>query len=243
MTIGQRLRRALERAQVTQKEIAFRAGLEQATVSDIMNDRTRPNFATVERIVVAIGTTFGELFDEPRIHLSEEDAVVAHKFVALMNRLLANDAAQKALREPVRQPVRAKSPRRVADASPRRRRPESPRVTREPRHPADEVLSLPNEVIPETHFRRGARRVFRVITDALIGAGILDGDVIFVRPSLDLTAADGEIIVCRLDGALYVKRLDLRGHQTALLSANPRYPDVVVRETDNFVMIGVVTGH
>jgi transcriptional regulator with XRE-family HTH domain len=225
MTIGQRLRRAIERAGLTQKEIAMRAGLEPATVSDIMNDRTRPTFATVERMVVAIGTTFGELFDEPRIYLSEEDAAVAHKFVALLNRLIANDAAQKALREP--QPARRRRPDQVKD---------EPVVSR----PGDELVLLPNEPITERQFRQGARRAFKVTTDAMIGAGILDGDVVFVRPTVDLASADGEIVVCRLDGALYLKRLELRGRQTALLNTNPRYPDIIVRETDSFVLIGVV---
>lgn len=186
----------------------MRAGLEQATVSDILNDRTRPAFSTVERIVGAIGTTYGELFDEPRVFLSVEDALALHKAMAVLNRLLANDA---------RQPEKA-----------------SPR-------PGDEVLPLPAEPIPERQFRQGARRAFKVTTDAMIGAGVLDGDIVFVSPIVDLAAAEGEIVVCRLDGTLYLKRLEVRGRQTALVSANPRYPDVIVRESDNFVMIGVVT--
>lgn len=208
MTIGQRLRRAIERAGLTQKEIAMRAGLEAATVSDILNDRTRPAFATVERMIGAIGTTYGELFDEPRVLLSVEDALVLQQAVAVLNRLLANDAA--------------KQEKSIA-------------------RPGDELLPLPNEPVPERHFRKGARRAFKVTTDAMIGAGILDGDVVYVRPAADVPAADGEVIACRLDGALYVKRLDLRGGHTVLVSENPRYPPVTVRENDNFLLIGVVT--
>jgi len=218
MTIGQRLRRAIVNAGLTQREVAARAGLEQASISDILNDHTSPRFVTVERIIAAIGITFGELFDEPRIYLSEKDVKTLSMATELNQRLLANDAAQKALR---------RTPHVVRDA---------PAAT----DPADEVLSLPAEQIPETYFRQGARRAFRVTTDAMIGAGILEGDVVYVRPTVDLANAGGEIVLCRLNGALKVKRLDARGRWVTLASANPRYSDLVITEADSFTLVGVV---
>ena len=225
MTIGQRLRLAIGRAGLTQKEIARRAGLQEATVSDVLNDRIRPSFATVERMVVAIGATFGRIFDEPRVSLSAEDAMLIRDFRDLPDRLLAADAPVTAATAP---PVRKRTPRR--------------RAVKVAAATADshEVQNLPAEPIPERYYRMGARRAFAVVTDSMIGDGIVDGSVIYVRPAADIEAADGEIIVCTLNGTRYLKRLSLRGRRRVLESASPRYPALVVTRGDELALIGVV---
>jgi transcriptional regulator with XRE-family HTH domain len=197
MTIGQRLRRAMARAKLTQKDVANLTGLEQATVSDIVNDRSHPKFRTVEQMVIAIGTTFGELFDEPRIQLSYDDAVLARRFSELLHRLLENDAAQKSITETVA--TQSHSTRRRGDAS----TPETQSTTTKIRDAriltaSHEVQNLPTETIPEPYFRAGARRAFRVLTDSMIGSGILQNALVYVIPTLDIDAADGRVIVCKL---------------------------------------------
>lgn len=228
MTIGQRLRRAMENASLTQKEIAVRTGLEQATVSDIVNDRTNPKFRTVERMVEAIGTTFGEMFDEPRIYLSPRDVETLNRSTDLNQRLLANDAAQKELRGTVLPGTKAE-PMRRGD------------IIRDPRaHRADEVVLLANYKIPEAFVRERARQAYRVLTDTMIGAGILEGDTIYVRTTVADVEADGEIVVCRLNGALKLKKLDLRGGTRVLRNANRMYDDLTVTGNDTFAMVGIV---
>lgn len=228
MTIGQRLRRAMENADLTQKEVAVRTGLEQATVSDIVNDRTNPKFTTVERMVEAIGTTFGEIFDEPRIYLSPRDVETLNRSTDLNQRLLANDAAQKQLRGGG-SPATKAQPARRGD------------VIRDPRaNRADEVVLLANHKIPEAFVRERARQAYRVVTDTMIGEGILEGDIIYVQPTIAEVEADGEIVVCRLNGALKLKKLDLRGGTRVLRNANLIYTDLTVTETDTFTMIGII---
>ncbi len=247
MTIGQRLRREMARAGLTQKEVARRAGLQKATVSDVVNDRSHPTFDTVARMVVAIGTTFGELFDEPRIQFSYEDAEDVRNFHGLLQRLLENDSAQKAVAQ-THVSVRAPRQRRharssTATAATHSIAPSVSRIRDAPpprRIENNEVENLPNEIIPEPYYRDGARRAFRVLTDAMIGDGILQGAVIYTRSTLDLAAADGEVIMCLLNGTLYLKRLDLRGRQKTLVSANPRYPVLYVEDGDEFTLLGVV---
>jgi len=49
------------------------------------------------------------------------------------------------------------------------------------------------------------------------------------------------LVICLLNGAEYVKRLDLRGGQIHLSSENPRYPPIPVdEEMDAFRLVGVV---
>lgn len=244
MTIGQRLRRAMVRRGLTQVEVARRSGLQTATVSDIVNDRSQPSFDTVARMVAAIGTTWGELFDEPQLQLSYDDAAISRDFRDVLQRLLENVAAQALIRE------RAVAPRKSGQ---RKSRPSSVRMSQGAARPDivrdspvriplenHEVENLPNERIPEPYYRQGARRAFRVLTDAMIEAGILQGSILYTRTTQDLASADGEVIVCMLNGTLYLKRLDLRGQQTTLESTNPRYPTLTVDRDDQFTLSGVV---
>ena len=56
------------------------------------------------------------------------------------------------------------------------------------------------------------------------GAGILDGDLIFVRKQQ--TADPGNIVVALVDGGATVKRFRRRGRQAWLDAANPDYPPI-----------------
>jgi len=247
MTLGQRFRRAMALARLTQKEVAKRSGLEEATVSDVVNDRTHPRFDTVERMVKAIGTTFGELFDEPRIQLSAEDAQSSRTFAAVLDRLLQNDAAQKAVAQTGTSIPQRRSRKRKATSGPGSTEPHTSSTTSElrdapgaVRRESHEVENLPNEIIPEWHYRMNARRAYKVLTDAMIGIGILEGAKIYLRSAIDIAAADGEIIICKLNGTMYLKRLDLRGGTKSLESANPRYSALTVTDSDLFALVGVV---
>lgn len=225
MNIGQRLKRAMLRNGLTRKDIAVRTGMDKATVTDVLNGTTKnPRHETVERIRSAIGVTYSELYDEPHLRLSHSDSDLAHSFHAFLGRLLTHDAAQKELTgEPQRPPYdRADEVRESYSDGP---------------HEVEELL---NEPIPEPYVRLGAGRAFRVATDTMIGAGIMEGAVIFVRKTVDVAAADGRIVVCLLNRRRYVKRLDLRGNGKVLRNENPRYDPLRVADDDRFTLIGIV---
>lgn len=243
MTLGQRMLRALERADLTQIELSRRSGVDKYTIGDIVNDRRDPQISTLAKLLSHVPTTWAEFFDEPRIALSSEEVIHLREARDTLDRLLANDAAQKKI---------SHVPAPQADASRRSRRrgktggappptTTKPAISDRGRRERDEVQpSL--EPIPEWHYREGARRAFTVTTDSMIGAegGILEGATIFVRMSVDVEAADGKIVICVLNGTRYLKQLDLRGRQTVLVNLNPRYPKLTVTEKDDFALFGVV---
>jgi len=67
----------------------------------------------------------------------------------------------------------------------------------------------------------------RVRGDSMIGAGILDGDLVVVRQQDD--AADGEIVVALLDDEeATVKKLRRAGGLVHLVAMNPAYDPIVV---------------
>ena len=75
----------------------------------------------------------------------------------------------------------------------------------------------------------------RVRGDSMIGAGILDGDKVVVRPQP--SADDGQIVVARIGDEATVKRLSRRGGQVWLLPENPDYPPIDGSEAE---LVGLV---
>ena len=64
----------------------------------------------------------------------------------------------------------------------------------------------------------------RVRGDSMIGAGILDGDIVVIRPQP--TAMEGQIVVALLGDEATVKRLHYIEGGVLLLPANPAYPPI-----------------
>ena len=75
----------------------------------------------------------------------------------------------------------------------------------------------------------------RVRGDSMIGAGILDGDKVVVRPQQ--SADNGQIVVARIEDEATVKRLQNRGGQVWLMPENPAYRPIDGRFAQ---IIGVV---
>ncbi len=75
----------------------------------------------------------------------------------------------------------------------------------------------------------------RVRGDSMVGAGILSGDKVVVRPQP--TATDGQIVVARIDDEATVKRLSFRDGGVWLLPENPNYSPIDGREAE---IIGIV---
>lgn len=77
----------------------------------------------------------------------------------------------------------------------------------------------------------------RVRGESMIGAGILDGDKVVVRPQS--TADDGQIIVALIDEEATVKRLSRKEGKVWLLPENPAFSPI---DGSNAQIIGLVKG-
>ena len=75
----------------------------------------------------------------------------------------------------------------------------------------------------------------RVRGESMIGAGILDGDKVVVRPQQ--TADDGQIVVARIGDEATVKRLSRKNGEIWLLPENPAFPPIDGSEAE---IIGLV---
>jgi len=75
----------------------------------------------------------------------------------------------------------------------------------------------------------------RVRGDSMVGAGILDGDKVVVRPQP--TAGDGQIVVARIGDEATVKRLSRKNGQVWLLPENDAYDPIDGSEAE---LVGLV---
>ncbi len=79
--------------------------------------------------------------------------------------------------------------------------------------------------------------LLRVTGDSMVGAGILDGDMVVVRRAQ--TAEDGEIVVAQIEDEATVKRLRRAGGRVELVPENDAYAPIVA---DEVALCGVVVG-
>lgn len=80
----------------------------------------------------------------------------------------------------------------------------------------------------------------RVRGDSMRDAGIHDRDVALIRPGPE--AADGALVLARLNNEVTLKRLCFKNGIPSLHPENPEYADIPVREGDDFSIIGTVAG-
>jgi transcriptional regulator with XRE-family HTH domain len=87
----------------------------------------------------------------------------------------------------------------------------------------------------------GARITCQIVDDSLRDAGVLDGDLIHVKPHSDPHECRETLVACRIGGELYAKKLTKVGAGFRLLSFNERYAPLYVEE-EELEMLGVAVG-
>ena len=79
---------------------------------------------------------------------------------------------------------------------------------------------------------------FRMNSEAMIGAGIYQGDVLIVDRSLK--ASNGKIIVAIAHGELLVRRLQVQGNRVSLLAENKSFAPIQLATNQQQFVWGVV---
>jgi repressor LexA len=95
----------------------------------------------------------------------------------------------------------------------------------------EEHMLLSPEMAQEGYF------LLHVRGDSMINAGILEGDLVLVRPQKE--APNGAIVVALVDGDATVKRFERGNGHVKLIAENPAYEPIV---TTNVSLVGVVRG-
>jgi DNA polymerase V len=79
----------------------------------------------------------------------------------------------------------------------------------------------------------------RVNSDAMIGAGIHNGDVVIVDRSLE--AKNGKVIIAVLDGEMLIRRIEINEEKKRLLPATKKLSPIEIDDASTFSVWGVVT--
>ncbi len=75
--------------------------------------------------------------------------------------------------------------------------------------------------------------------ESMLNAGIHPNDILVVDRSLEPVV--GKVAICALNGELTVKRIKSIGAEIILAAENPAYSDIVVKDSIELVIWGVVT--
>jgi SOS-response transcriptional repressor LexA len=101
------------------------------------------------------------------------------------------------------------------------------------------VRPEPKRRVPGRFRRAGARQVYRVQGPSLMRFGLLDRDLVYVKPEASPRATAGKIALVTVNGALYLKRLTIgAGGVVTLLSACDGYDPLIIRPGDDFTVMG-----
>ncbi len=82
----------------------------------------------------------------------------------------------------------------------------------------------------------------QAVGNSMEGVGILDGDMVIVEPAELNDVVNGEIVALKLGHEPMVKRLFRNGVEVVFEAANPDYAPILVREDDDWTLLGRVTG-
>ncbi len=91
--------------------------------------------------------------------------------------------------------------------------------------------------VPEEMARSGQLYLLKVKGDSMVGAGILDGDMVLVRQQP--AAENGEIVVALLEDEATVKRFYREKDHVKLQAENPDYPPIL---SSDLRILGKVIG-
>lgn len=102
--------------------------------------------------------------------------------------------------------------------------------------------NVDGSIIIDPSFLSKAKDCFalKVKGDSMIDAGIFEGDVVIVSPRSNVV--NGDIIVASLDNEVTVKIYENKNNQIKLIPQNQNYLPIVVKNKNNFSIVGKVTG-
>ncbi|AFS53176.1 MAG: LexA repressor [Leptospirillum sp. Group II 'C75'] len=89
--------------------------------------------------------------------------------------------------------------------------------------------------VPLSLFSEKPDFVLQIRGDSMNGAGILDGDMAFIRKTRE--ARNGDLIVAHIQGEMTLKQLIVEKRQIILRAANPLYADIRVSPDDEAALV------
>lgn len=231
MSLGERLRAAIDRKNKSHAWVADEIEMTAASWSSILTGKTRdPSFFTVLAIARAIEEPLSAIVDDPLHYWSAEDL----KRLNEIGVWLTERTTRKGAGAPLDIPPRRKSGHGHSRVYPA----VAGNVAVHP-----DAFEVRNQQIPKKFAKDHATAVFSVQGESMTGARLYPGDLLYVRLTPDPAEAINRIVVCTVDDMVLVKRLRVQNRKIVLESANPAFKPIVVDEmSTRFRLVGTVIG-
>jgi len=97
-----------------------------------------------------------------------------------------------------------------------------------------EVVEVPSAMVGPGNV------VYEVRGDSMIDQGIMDGDYVTVH--VQPVAENGQTVIAELNGSITIKRFVRKGNCIELHPANPTMSPIMVQESDEFHIRGILVG-
>ena len=220
-----RLRQAVE-AKGKHRAVAIEAGVDPSALSDVLRRETdNPHLQSLIRVCAVCNVTIGWVLGEKGFELGPAD-------LAFMGEI---DDWIKTKRSVEIEGAVAMRETRFEK--------ELPAVATLRGETFVDDDELPERAIPPEYQLDGANAVYRTRGDSMIDAGILDGDVLFVRRTRNPQVANRQVVVGRLNGTFTVKRLNVEHDAITLTSeSHGRHTISINEDAERFRLIGIVVG-
>jgi SOS-response transcriptional repressor LexA len=232
MTLGERLRAAIEAKHMSQAGVAEEVGMTPAALSNILTGTTKdPSFFTVLAIARVVKEPLSAIVDDPTIFWTNEElGRLRETGEWLVKRTTLEHAGA-----PVGIPPRKKGRRAVTLVHPVAA---SAGVALYP-----DASELPRKRIPAQYKRMHADAVFSVRGESMTGENIFPTDLLYVHRTKAVAEAIGRVVVCTVDDMILVKRLGTSKRKLLLESAHEGHEPMEVDENSSrFRLIGIVVG-
>ncbi|MEA2336582.1 MAG: polymerase [Thermoanaerobaculia bacterium] len=230
MDFRARLRQAIDATGKEDKTIAADAGIAKETLSRILNGVNQdPGFETMKRLAAATNVTVGWLAGDEPFSLAD-----GSQLAEIIDYLSAKLRPASARPEPNAVPVTGASGDQLLPPIPDEAMPAqaTPGAEQDP----NAVPAGPSgSAASDRH-----KQPYQAVGDSMIDAAIIEGDVLYLRKAHNRQDAEGEIIVCSVDGSIYVKRFFYRNRRPELRSENRIYGPMIIDPSQRFEIIGVV---
>lgn len=106
--------------------------------------------------------------------------------------------------------------------------------------PADDHIETHLDLNEFHNIRRHGCFLVEAVGDSMIDAGISEKDVLIVDTTMDYR--EGDIVICSVDGIYKAKLIKRVGQRLFLISKNPTFEPIEIKEHDDFKVFGVVKG-
>jgi SOS-response transcriptional repressor LexA len=232
MTLGQRLRAAIDAKNKSHAWVAEEVGITPASLSAILTGKTAdPSFFTVLAIARAIGEPLSAIVDDPLEFWRAEELERLREAGEWLVVRTTREHGGNALEIPPRKKFRTASAQVHPVAA----------TSGGVLYP--DAFELPRRRIPVKYARLHADAVFSVSGESMTGEDILPGDLLYVRRTPETADAIGRIVVCSVDDMVLVKRLRTRGRRLLLESAHASHQPMLIDESSSrFRLIGIMVG-